>query len=437
MHERETLTIRTTIAWVVLGATVLVITASTVANGSRSLVASTAVATSVHTLFLLYVLMVLRQSKLKAVLRAYPALWIALAVWLLVASIQSFGWLGYDNHDRSVTLFELNLYFAYAGFLFLTCCVLDSFAKIRFVIFILLILAVAQTAFGLYNHALGQSPFGWKPSLHSGIRVSGTYLNRNFYGNLVIMSVGFALVPLLFKRAEDNSPTIPGRRTGLFKTCCLVATTAFLLLGLLQSGSRGAVIAFGGALVGIVAVSLAAPRCRPRLLSVAGLGVVFIAAGMLGFSRSRFTALAGDSAGRLEQWKATIALIGDNWFSGFGPGSYETVYKTGIPHSASPLVFNHAHNDYLELMLEQGLSGALPVLAVIVLVMLHICIKLGATQSYNKTVIMLSSLFGAWAMLLHAFVDYPFQVPSNVLIFLTVVALGLACARLPYRNRVP
>jgi O-antigen ligase len=358
-------------------------------------------------------------------------------LWIGLTIAQALPILEYRSYDLHGTLQEINLYIGYVGFLLLLLFLLNSVKRIRFVICVLIVIAVAQTFFGMANYYSGESPFGWRPNHWAAYRVTGTFINRNFYANYIVMCTGFVLMPLMFKqfgrhRTHDASANKLNRHS--VDIICL-GTSVFLFSGMLLSGSRGSIIAFAAGLAGTLMLSYFSSITRlriGRLILIIALGVGFFGIELL---RSRFANVFTDGFARLEQWKATTGLILEKALFGYGPGSYEVAYKSGIPITSSPLTHDHAHSDYLEVLLEQGLAGGFLLLVFMSIVLYFGIERLKKARSNNRVLILLSALFGMIAMLIHSMYDFPFQVPSNTVLFLTLVSILLAAEHLPFNSR--
>ena len=404
---------------------------ATIPDGSRNLVSQAALAIAMEGLLLLYVVLFFRSTRLKDVLRRYWFVWMLMALWLVVGSIQVLEWFGFKNFDRYASLQELNLYFGYASFLLLITCFLGNYTRVRIFLWALLLLALAQTIFGMINYYSGVEPVGWRPTGWAALRVTGTYANRNFYANLVVMCLGFGLASLISMRAKKyQGSDRNGVESDLPVRLLLLSVTIVCLAGVYLSGSRGAFLSL---VMGFVLVTLLAARAS---VARAGLGVILalvvLPVSLFGVTKlyARLTTEWGSVLTRVEQWQATLELVLAKWFMGYGPGTYEIVFKANKPVGISPLTHNHAHSDVLEFLLEQGVAGFLPIFFLVWMVVLSGVATILKTKSYRKFVIGAGALFGVTAMLVHSLVDFPFQVPSNVIVFLSLLAVLIVLSEL-------
>src|ERR1022692_4701250 len=124
--------------------------------------------------------------------------------------------------------------------------------------------------------------------------------------------------------------------------------------------------------------------------------------------------------GRREMLTSAVAMVRAKPWTGFGLGSFETVYP-GFAVFDEGSVVDHAHNDWAEWASE----GGLPLLA---------CVLAIAVWGTPRLVQSLWGL-GVLAVWLHALVDFPMQTPALAL--WVFVLLGGACAQRVPPNKLP
>jgi O-antigen ligase len=174
--------------------------------------------------------------------------------------------------------------------------------------------------------------------------IDGVNLNYLAYS----LSMGMALVVLLWSI----------RRPGSRMRILLFVSVPVLTFGLVQSGSRGAVIG-AASLVAWVVVHRFAPRVGFRVLCtvvvIAGVSTFTgWADGLLRRVDSGGVRATGDLAGRLTIWPYARQVVADNPFFGVGAGGFRAVNPQGIG----------AHNVPLEVMSGMGFIGLLLLLGV-------------------------------------------------------------------------
>lgn len=361
---------------------------------------------------------------------------IPLGAWMIMTVIQASG-LAIASEDpyRSWVAFYRGCGYVAAWLLLVT--LIHSPGRLAAVAGVIMLVAVFQTLFGMANFYSGDAVFGWAPTHYAFHRVTGTYVNRNFFASLLAMSAGFSLVWLMTRHPRNaNGADQPGRP---WRPSPLRAGAAMVLLlllsGILLSGSRGAMLAFAGSLVMLVVVILPMRRIRLSGWLVGSTAIAAIILFGTGLMRFRFGGIGPDMADRLEQWRTTLAMVSERPWFGHGPGSYETVFRNRQSGELGPLTYNHAHNDYLQLLLEQGVVGlALAAAAVSFLVAVALY-RAFTGRSLRRKRWVLSCLFGISAIFLHALVDFPLQVPANVWLCMALLAMMTSACSISFGPR--
>ncbi|MGI9319006.1 MAG: O-antigen ligase family protein [bacterium] len=370
-------------------------------------------------------------------LRQLRPIYMLLSLWLLFTWAQVNGLLGLKSINPYLSAIEFYLYAGYAASLLLLLALLRSPARILWMVAVTMGVAIAQTLFGMINYYSEAAVFGWAPTHYAFSRVTGSFANRNFYANLVAMSSGFALVWVLVRPANRNS-TKSARLDSTLSVSALVSVFLVILFsGILLSGSRSALLSFAGATVLVVVLAAVNTRLRLRpigLILICTISVVLAGTQLLS---QRFSQLEFEASDRLEQWRATIDLASGSIVTGFGAGTYETVFRSRKVGELGPMTYNHAHNDYLELALEQGAVGLLLVGLVLLFVVWVSVSRLQRSRSLQRKRLILTGLFGVSAICFHALVDFPFQVPANVWIFISMLAITISASKVNFATQNP
>src|SRR5262249_34838322 len=90
------------------------------------------------------------------------------------------------------------------------------------------------------------------------------------------------------------------------------------------------------------------------------------------------------------------------------------------------VLFDHAHNDYLETAAEWGLPAALAFWSFIVFAMVRAVRLFVLVHSPEQRGILLACIGAILAILIHSLMDFNLQIPSNATLFLTFVGISLA-----------
>ena len=136
-------------------------------------------------------------------------------------------------------------------------------------------------------------------------------------------------------------------------------------------------------------------------------------------------------------WSDTWEMIKAHPITGVGIGAYETVYPM-FSHSNGRMIVAQSHNDYLQVIADCGIAGA--VLMVLFLIALFRAMS-GALRIDDPQIsaVALACSAGLIGILVHSLFDFNLQIPSNALLFLflTVMLSNLPAAARRLRVAAP
>ena len=145
----------------------------------------------------------------------------------------------------------------------------------------------------------------------------------------------------------------------------------------------------------------------------------------LGITNSDDTELS-----RIEVWKQSLSLVRDNYQFGSGLGSYEHIYRVYEDSSGvSKKYMNDAHNDYLQIVIEWGIIGAILLICVGILIIIEIVKQWTGPREEGYRIRRAASV-ALLMIMCHSFVDYPLRTPALA----CVTAACLALLLMPYKD---
>lgn len=198
------------------------------------------------------------------------------------------------------------------------------------------------------------------------------------------------------------------RGAGLFLVADLVLAAA-----LLNTGSRGGVIAGAIALVIIALVSLrrAVGKRRGAVAAVTGLlGAVFIIAAISSDQLLGRLQSGVDSGGRLLVYRDTLDMIFARPWLGHGAGTFIDAFPIYHARAPSSAVWIHAHNTYLQTVAELGLPAAAVLLIAIFLLVETTALGLSQGNTQRPVSVAVVAIVAAFSF--HAFVDFSLQIQA-------------------------
>ena len=249
---------------------------------------------------------------------------------------------------------------------------------------------------------------------------TGFFANSNHMATLLVVAIPFvvALFGSRWTRARSTQASAS-------KTAILAGGLLVILLGLALNGS----LAGWGLGVPVVAASvlLRMPVKRNAARwAVVGVAVLGTAAVALIFASPTQGRPASAGAGVSLETRATIfatSLAAATDFAplGSGVGTFVDVYpRYEDPASIWPTYVNHAHNDYIEILLETGIAG----LVLVALFLLWWGRRLVAIwRSPHVDQFARAATIASAAILAHSLVDYPLRTAAISAVFAMCLAL--------------
>ena len=236
---------------------------------------------------------------------------------------------------------------------------------------------------------------------------AGPFLSPNQYAAFIEL-----VLPLALVRAASDA-----RRTVLF---ALMAGAMYA--SVIASASRAGFLLASLEIVAVLALALggrgATLRSIARVVAVLAAFIVLFTA-LVGWETlwNRLNR-ADPFAGRREMLDSTLDMIRDRPWTGFGLGTWSTVYPAYARYDDG-LFANHAHNDWAQWTAE----GGFPFLALL----------LGVAVWSIRPALRSRWGIGVIAVFLHCLVDYPLQKPALAAFFFAVLAV-LACSAKEAKN---
>ncbi|UVO52862.1 O-antigen ligase [Sphingomonas sp. SUN039] len=304
---------------------------------------------------------------------------------------------------------------------------------------IVLILGLVSALIGLLQ-AVGtsSSPLYFHELSNDGSAI-GLFVNRNhhayFLAGLFVMIGTLAAVYARTPQAQS-----------LFGWIALVVAIAMIPFILITGSRSGLAVALVGILAGGAAYRLGTRSIRVAVkkrsgmksyLAYVGAAVAACVLVMLSIMFSRAMSIERLAApGQLDDlrfslWMPTLEAARSYFPFGSGMGSFVEVYQIQEAHDMLGLSYiNHAHNDWLEMLMTGGLLGG-AVLAVIVVAWAMVSAKVWLGRGANSTDDIYARL-GSTVLLLFAigsFSDYPLRTPS-IMVLAVMAALWM---NVPFR----
>jgi len=256
-------------------------------------------------------------------------------------------------------------------------------------LFVQATVAVVQLSFSHSVTVTGVLPFDVR---------TGLFANENHFSTLF-----FAMIPLLAYSLIVRRESVLG-----YVAVCL------LMVGILFAVGSRAGMGISSAIAVLSLIWFAPVRnkrfAKVSALVIAALGLVSVV-WIFGSSSS----LEGDQ--RWILFVTTLQGIKDHWLAGSGLGTFTMIYPTY--EDAEYIIgtyANHAHNDYLEIILELGLAGGILLIGYFVLLF----------RAAFRSELSQAAFFSIAAICLHSIVDYPLRTMALTIMLAYLSTLVLA-----------
>jgi O-antigen ligase len=128
------------------------------------------------------------------------------------------------------------------------------------------------------------------------------------------------------------------------------------------------------------------------------------------------------TTGRAHFWDVTLDIIENHPIIGTGLGAFGVVY-TGYDSRNGLYRLEQAHNDYLQVLSDGGIVGALLGLFFIVNLFRMGFARRESRDEFRRGVAT-GAMAGCFAVLVHSFFDFTLHTPSNALLFLVLAAVA-------------
>ena len=280
----------------------------------------------------------------------------------------------------------------------------------------------------------------------------GPFLNRNHFATYIeiCLACGVGLVVAEFSPAQLTT----GKQRLRWVLALLLSTKArmrlmliVMVIALILTRSRMGNAAFFTALIAGGCVALLFMHAGWKTLVVFLTSMLILDAAVIGswigldqvIKRVQQTPLAAVAAvdgkrpadkgeesveERTDQGLSALASVAAFPWFGTGAGSFEAMYPQHKP-PGYPFTLNHAHNDYIQFIVEGGVLGATLLFGLIVLAYRAVLQTMRNSASTTRRGLALGAFIGMLSSMIHASVEFALQTPAIMLLFTALLAVAL------------
>jgi len=317
------------------------------------------------------------------------------------------------------TRLDLQLLLTYAILLFLATQLFRTADDWRGFVWFIMSFGFLVAIFGILQHLTFNGKLYWFREMRFGGIPFGPYVNRNHFAGFAELVIPTALVPLVLGKVRRE------RRFAVVVFALLPIVALFL------AASRGGIVSFA-AEIGVLTLLLALRRAGGRHVLAGGvvLLLAFMLVSWLGVRQilERFSSMqslevtGGKRASmRHDSWR----IFRDHPWTGAGLGTLPIIFPAYESLYDAKFV-NHAHNDYLEMLADTGLVGALCCASFLGFLFFSSLRHLLVSDKSFAAALHLSGLVACCGFLVHSLVDFNLHMPGNALLLFLMAHLATA-----------
>ena len=345
--------------------------------------------------------------------------------------------------NKKATFEELFRYTSYAGFYLLTVQLLSHESLLKKTVNYLAIFATILSITAILQRFTSPNKIYW--FYETPASFFGPYFNNNHYAGLMEMIFPVIFSLFLFYKPSVSYPSIREKIVEFFSQ---IRTSEHILLGfssLLVALSVFLSLSRGG----IISLCISAGLCflmitlKQGTLRSSGITVVLlmllllVSVGWFGwkpifkeFEKTR-NEKGEITENRPVYWKDSMNAFKDFPITGTGMGTFGNIYPK-YQSKAFGRRLTHAHNDYVEFLVNGGMVGFLLFFGIpITIICKSFKVFLKRREAYS-IYIYIGSICGIFAILLHSITDFNLQIGANglYLFFLCGLAVSASHTRL-------
>lgn len=360
--------------------------------------------------------------------------------------------------DPAASLLQWLKTLMYAQVFMLTLLLARTRVRLKWLLGMLVLSGTVQALWGSFAMLTGSDSAFMGARAEGAGRAAGSFINPNHLAGYLEMclaiGIGWMVAELQGQRQSESWRARLREWAALLLSgkARLRLALVLMVVGLVLTGSRSGNIAFMLALTvtGALALLLMQRPTKPLVIFLASIVLVDVLVVGTWFGADRViesvsrqtTAMDGaaePSSGSLDPERRavtqeTLSMWLDAPWLGHGGGSFRSVFPAYQDEDVGPSFFDHAHNDYAQLLAEYGVLGALPMLLLIGGALALSCAAMRKRHDRGLQGLAFSATLGILALLVHSATDFNLQIPANAATFAVLLALALLSISLDHHE---
>jgi len=345
-------------------------------------------------------------------------------------------WLGIGSLSVITSIYipeSLSFWLVLAALYFVFLLILNTFGRKEVIVFftLLISLAVVLSVYGLLLETLEKKFVFGMPKVHYLGRVTSTFINPNHFA--CFLGLIIPLIPYFWFQGRAS-------RKVLIALPASVILTAFM-----GTFSWGGYVAFAlSSFIYFLLYRSSVQRRKvpkqlfflvPLCLLLFLLGLIFLGGEILPESKQySFWQRKGIYLG-IAQFILSGDFLGDMkvLFLGGGLNCFQYLFQGFYPYFDVAQI-RHAHNEYLQLLMESGIFGLGAFGYFLFLLWKKAASSLANVQKPDEKILLIGIISSAIFFLTHAFFEFNLRIPANSFLFFSLISCLLVIGKSPERG---
>ncbi|MFH2059624.1 MAG: O-antigen ligase family protein [Pseudomonadota bacterium] len=355
-------------------------------------------------------------------------------------------WMALTVHPKA-TLSEFFRYSTYVMFYVLTIQLLCSKRTLQATVLTIAIFGGILAFSSILQFYLTEDMALWFRHAPINSIVVGPYVNHNHYAGLMEMIFPIVLGLFLFYRPRIGNTSLLKGIAEIFSQekaniHILIGTSALLIvISIFVSLSRGAMISTCLALTLFTFLLLKRKISKGNtILIIVIIMISTLSIGWFGWDQifERFARLKKAQGvvyeARLDFWKDSKEIIRNFPVTGSGMGTFSHIYPLHRSYT-SKRVLRHAHNDYLELLVEGGMIAFVLAAGFLIIFFVKTYKVFLKRRDAFSIYLYMGSLTAMVSILFHSFTDFNMHIGANGLWFFFTAGIAVSAANTGIRKQ--
>lgn len=293
---------------------------------------------------------------------------------------------------------------------------------------LIIVMGSLEALYGIFVYILGNHYVLTLPKVHFLESITGTFINRNHYAGYLEMTIGVTwgmLLYQIYKTIGEGKEIRKGivinfisEKMGIVYP--LIFAFILQIIALIYSKSRMGLLGIFTSFVISFILIIMKGRSRVSYLYIIILFLLPIFY-LIGIDPivERFTYskdIQDISEGRFLVWMASFKIFSDFPIFGSGLGTFSSILPSYQPLDIE-YRFDHAHNDYLQLLVETGIIGAIIFLLFMLLFFRNVILVWKERHDRLPVCLFTGTFVSIVSIGIHSIMDFNLHLPSNALLF--------------------